>query len=106
MDTAGPSSAAATSHIHVITLQLWRLRLLSEQSRRSQSFVAVDVFHRCKLLNGFLTPLRRRMKFGKSRRRTRCNTRKFTSFASLALLRRRIGKRGRVNIYVWHESMH
>eukprot|EP00965_Chrysotila_dentata_P012089 396672-Pleurochrysis_carterae.AAC.1 len=77
------------------TLQLQRLRLPNEQSRRNQSFVAVDVFHRCKLRNGFFTLLRKRMRFGKSRRRTSCMIRTCASSASLALLRRRIERRGR-----------
>eukprot|EP00965_Chrysotila_dentata_P176972 5844788-Pleurochrysis_carterae.AAC.1 len=82
------------------TLQLQRLRLPNEQSRKNQSFAAVDVFHRCKLRNGVLTLLRKRMRFGKSRQRTSCSIRKFASSASLALLRRRIERRGRVNVYV------
>eukprot|EP00965_Chrysotila_dentata_P160556 5300661-Pleurochrysis_carterae.AAC.3 len=61
-----------------------------------RSFVAVKVFHRCKLPNGsFLTLPQRRMRpTGRSRLRIRCKTCISVSFASLTLLPGKVRRRG------------
>eukprot|EP00965_Chrysotila_dentata_P147073 4855951-Pleurochrysis_carterae.AAC.2 len=93
MNIAGPSCdnapAAAISPScdnAVLQTQPLRLRILSIRLQRSRSFVAVNVFHRCKFLNGFSMLPQRRMKFGESRLEIRCRTSRSILFASLALL--------------------
>eukprot|EP00965_Chrysotila_dentata_P028082 934022-Pleurochrysis_carterae.AAC.1 len=67
-----------------------------------QSFAAVSAFSLCKLRNGStMSPLRIR-RFGRSRQRNLI--RKFASFASLAMLQRRIARRGHVRALALHAS--